>query len=157
MPNLVAVKQTKSTPIQEPPISTFKTGEFQFLCNFYPCEISYGALVYPTSEHAFQAAKTVLIEEKVLISMLKTPLEAKRAGRKLTKIRSNWDNIRLKIMEDIVRAKFTQHKDLAAKLKATGNRELIEGNWWKDTFWGVCDGVGENHLGKILMKVRSEL
>jgi predicted NAD-dependent protein-ADP-ribosyltransferase YbiA (DUF1768 family) len=35
--------------------------------------------------------------------------------------------------------------------------ELIEGNWWGDTYWGVCNGVGENHLGKLLMKIRDYL
>jgi predicted NAD-dependent protein-ADP-ribosyltransferase YbiA (DUF1768 family) len=42
-------------------------------------------------------------------------------------------------------------------LKATGDEELVEGNWWNDTFWGVCNGVGENNLGKLLMKIRAEL
>uniref|UniRef100_UPI00345E83CD NADAR domain-containing protein n=1 Tax=uncultured Duncaniella sp. TaxID=2768039 RepID=UPI00345E83CD len=46
---------------------------------------------------------------------------------------------------------------LAEKLIATGDAELVEGNYWHDTVWGVCDGVGENHLGKILMRVREEL
>ena len=60
-------------------------------------------------------------------------------------------------MEDLVRQKFTKNKDLAKLLKGTGNQELIEGNTWKDTFWGVYNGIGSNHLGKILMKIRKEL
>lgn len=44
---------------------------------------------------------------------------------------------------------------LQAKLLETGNEELVEGNYWGDTFWGVCRGRGENHLGKLLMKVRT--
>ena len=46
---------------------------------------------------------------------------------------------------------------LRAKLLATGDAELIEGNYWHDTFWGMCNGKGENHLGRLLMEVRSEL
>ena len=56
----------------------------------------------------------------------------------------------------IVRNKFIPNDDLMEKLIATGNAELIEGNWWKDTYWGVCDGIGENKLGKILMQIRKE-
>lgn len=156
MSNKLAVKQIGEVQEQEPPISTFKTGDFQFLCNFYPCKVIYNGIEYPSSEHAFQAAKAVLKTDKVVISKLSTPLEAKRYGRKI-KIIENWDNIRVQIMESVVRQKFIQHPELATKLKATGNRELIEGNWWNDTFWGVCNGVGENNLGKILMKVRSAL
>lgn len=60
-------------------------------------------------------------------------------------------------MEDIVRDKFTRNEDLKAMLLATGDEGLIEGNWWGDTFWGECKGQGENHLGRILMKIRREL
>jgi ribA/ribD-fused uncharacterized protein len=73
------------------------------------------------------------------------------------KLRSDWTEIRLEIMEKIVRAKFWQNPHLARKLVATGDQKLVEGNRWNDTFWGVCRGVGENHLGKILMRVREEL
>lgn len=44
-----------------------------------------------------------------------------------------------------------------AKLLATRDRMLIEGNDWGDTFWGMVDGEGENNLGKILMRVREEI
>jgi hypothetical protein len=60
-------------------------------------------------------------------------------------------------MESLVKEKFTRDTELGAKLVATGDEELVEGNYWGDTFWGVCRGVGQNHLGKILMKVREEL
>ena len=74
-------------------------------------------------------------------------------------LRPDWEKVKNGIMEEIVCAKFTQHTDLAEKLLATGDRVLVEGNHWGDTFWGVDTrtGQGENHLGKILMKVREEL
>jgi predicted NAD-dependent protein-ADP-ribosyltransferase YbiA (DUF1768 family) len=59
-------------------------------------------------------------------------------------------------MEDLLRQKF-QNPYLKNKLLATGNAEIEETNSWGDVFWGICKGVGENHLGKILMKIRSEL
>ena len=62
-------------------------------------------------------------------------------------------------MEEIVRDKFFRHKDLAEKLLETGDAELVEGNTWKDIYWGVDlkSNYGQNKLGKILMKIRSEL
>ena len=65
--------------------------------------------------------------------------------------------MRIDIMTALVTQKFNRHIDLRKKLLATGDEELIEGNWWGDTFWGVCRGKGDNHLGKILMEVRSKL
>ena len=74
-------------------------------------------------------------------------------------LRPDWEEVKVGIMEEIVRAKFTQHPELAARLLATGDKVLVEGNHWGDTCWGVDTrtGQGENHLGKILMKVREEL
>jgi ribA/ribD-fused uncharacterized protein len=72
-------------------------------------------------------------------------------------MRPDWEQVKILIMTSLVRDKFTRHQDLKEQLLATGDAELIEGNWWGDTFWGVCKGKGENHLGKVLMKVREEL
>ena len=60
-------------------------------------------------------------------------------------------------MAYLVREKFTTNQKLQKQLLATGDQHLEETNKWGDTFWGVCNGVGSNHLGKILMKVRDEL
>jgi predicted NAD-dependent protein-ADP-ribosyltransferase YbiA (DUF1768 family) len=56
-----------------------------------------------------------------------------------------------------VKDKFSRNPELRVKLLNTGDLQLVEGNYWGDTFWGVCNGKGENHLGKILMRVRKEL
>lgn len=78
-------------------------------------------------------------------------------------LRSDWDIYRLFAMEKILRRKFS-NPYLAEGLLKTGDAELIEGNWWGDQFWGrSLDrhswtlGEGENHLGLILMKLRSEM
>jgi ribA/ribD-fused uncharacterized protein len=116
---------------------------------------------YPSVEHAYQAAKTINPGIRRAISMAVTPGAAKRLGKGLD-IRHGWDGMKMKIMEDLVRQKFIRNEELKWKLLATGDRPLFEGNNWGDRFWGVCtadDGgmVGENNLGKIIMKVREEL
>ena len=86
------------------------------------------------------------------------PAMSKKAGRRV-QLRADWEDVKLSIMEDIVRAKFTQNEDLKQLLLATGDLVLEEGNTWHDTFWGVDVKTqeGENHLGRILMRVRQEL
>lgn len=75
----------------------------------------------------------------------------------LVHLRPDWDLIKDKVMYEVCWLKFSTHPDLKEKLLATGDRELVEGNFWGDAYWGVYLGVGENKLGKTLMKIRSEL
>lgn len=82
--------------------------------------------------------------------------EARRLGGRIF-IRYDWEEVKLGVMETILRDKFTRHADLQALLLGTGDRDLVEGNTWGDRFWGVCGGVGENHLGRLLMQIRAEL
>ena len=131
-------------------------GPYRFLSNFWPAEVHYEGVVYPTAEHAYQSAKTLDRDERRRIAALPTPSEAKRAGRAL-KPRPDWERVRIDVMAACVRDKFTRSAELRRRLVATGDAELIEGNSWGDRFWGVCDGEGENHLGRILTRVREEL
>lgn len=137
------------------PIDSF-TGEHAFLSNFYPAEVEFEGQTYPTAEHAFQAAKTTDRVQRAWIRTANYPGLAKKRGRSIT-LREGWDDMRLQVMESLVLAKFVAHDDLREKLLATGDRPLMEGNHWGDTFWGVSGGAGENHLGKILERVRSHL
>ncbi len=130
-------------------------GKYYFLSNFYPHPIIEDEIVYPTNEHYFQAMKSLIPEERRKIAACRTPGDAKRLGRRIA-LRSDWEQIKLGIMENALRLKFKDPK-LADMLKATGNKKLVEGNRWNDTYWGVCRGVGKNHLGRLLMKVRSDL
>lgn len=132
-------------------------GEYEFLSNFYETPIEYEGLRYLNSEAAFQAQKCRTEEEKMEFCDC-PPGKAKRRGRQVL-LREDWENVKVSLMEEIVRAKFTQHPELAALLLSTGERELLEENKWHDTFWGVdlATDQGENHLGKILMKIRKEL
>lgn len=136
-------------------IDEFK-GEYWFLSNFYPAQVQLNGVYYPTVEHAYQAAKTRDPKERKLILKQKTPGRAKRAGRKIIR-RKDWKSIKVVTMEYLVWQKFKNNERLARKLLDTGNAQLIEGNTWKDTFWGVYNGQGKNKLGKILMEVRSKL
>lgn len=126
---------------------------WRFLSNFHYVDVVFDGVTYPTVEHAYQAAKT--LDSRSLFYTASEPKEARRLGQKV-KLRPDWDTIKYSIMEDLVRQKF-QRPDLKAKLLSTGNGYLEETNWWKDVYWGVCHGVGENNLGKILMKIRAEL
>lgn len=78
--------------------------------------------------------------------------DAKAKGYKV-ELRDDWDDI----MYQLVKYKFTHSSKLKWMLKKTGTEELVEGNNWNDTYWGKCNGHGQNKLGIILMKVRSEL
>lgn len=129
--------------------------EYEFLSNFYSQEITYDGIKYPTNEHAFQAAKTLDLEERKVISSLPTPGQAKRAGRRVS-LRPDWEEVKFDVMKEIVILKFI-NPALKEKLLATGDSELIEGNTWNDRCWGVCKGVGQNNLGRILMEVRELL
>ena len=134
------------------PIDVF-SGEYRFLSNFYPARITIGDVSYPTLEHAYQALKTVDPKERHAILKQVTPAGAKRYGKKLV-LRPKWDNVKIGVMFALLRLKFAEPQ-LRKKLLSTGDAELIEGNYRGDTFWGVCRDIGENHLGKLLMKVRA--
>lgn len=132
-------------------------GEYAFLSNFYPVSIVFEGIVYLNAEAAYQAQKCAERKDRVQFERLSAD-EAKRLGRKV-ELRSDWDQVKLAVMEAVVRAKFTQNPYLAEYLLATGDRELKEGNTWGDVYWGINlrTGKGENHLGHILMALRSEL
>lgn len=162
-------------------------GKYYFLSNFFQSPVEYEGLIYQSSEAAFQAAKTrasfrevgdylssfgvssdALTDEKMntledMLTMTSrlaytrmNPSEAKKYGRRC-KLRLDWEDEKIKVMEDIVFNKFQSNDVLKEKLLDTGDALLIEGNDWNDKFWGVCNGEGENHLGKILMNVRTML
>lgn len=135
-------------------IFTFR-GEYAFLSNFYASPVKAGTIVFPTVEHAYQACKTKVFAERVRISQLPTPVEAKRQGRLVT-IRPDWEEVKIKAMRYLLAQKF-QIPALRAKLLATGNKTIYHENYWGDVFWGICKDKGENHLGIILMEIREEL
>ena len=129
-------------------------GEFSFLSNFYSSKVKYNNIEYLNSEAAFQSMKTLDINERLEFANLPAG-RSKRKGRSVS-LREDWDSIKMKTMYEIVKAKFSQNEEIKKKLIETGSLYLEETNTWNDTFWGVCDGVGQNNLGLILMKIRKE-
>ncbi len=136
-------------------ITSFKD-EYAFLSNFHPSPIIVVGIEYPTVEHAYQAAKTRDADLKRQIASIPTPGRAKRFGRKL-ELRAGWEAFKIDVMRTLIQAKFDQHPDLEDMLDKTYPAQLIEGNNWGDTFWGVCRGKGENWLGRLLMEYRDRI
>lgn len=134
-------------------INSFRNENY-FLSNMRPTKVTYKGVTYKSAEAAFQAQKCANERDKAKFADL-TGKQARSEGRKV-KLRDDWESVKVDVMRDVVRAKFSD-KELAKKLVATGYRNLVEGNTWNDTFWGVSGGIGENQLGKILMEVREEL
>lgn len=137
-------------------IDCFK-GEHHWLSNFYSCPVHFEGLTFKNSEAAFQAAKTLNMDEREKFVGL-SPLIAKRKGRRV-KLRSDWEDVKIVVMRNVLRCKFSQNPELKAKLIATGDSKLEEGNNHGDRTWGVCSktNTGKNLLGKILMEIRAEL
>lgn len=127
------------------------TDDYFFLSNFYECPVLFLGYNYNSSEAAFQAQKC---PERAKEFTNLSPDKAKKLG-KTVKLREDWESVKDSIMLEVVRSKFIQNEDLFKMLIETGDVELIEGNWWGDKYWGVCNG-GKNKLGKILMQVRKE-
>lgn len=149
-------------------------GTYRWLSNFHPVQITYEGITYPSTENAYVASKLPvilddpqyktqslsLISQRETITELKkmialiSPAAAKKHGGKII-LREDWDSVKLGIMENLTRIKY-QDPVLRQQLLDTGDKYIEETNWWGDKFWGVCRGVGENHLGKIIMKIREE-
>ena len=138
--------------------------KYSFLSNFYACQVEYEGITYPTSEHAFQAAKSLDPDIRKWIAAASTPGQAKRRGRSI-ELRPDWEKIKDQVMFDIVREKF-KNEDMRVRLLMTigeGYDGFCEDNYWHDNYWGNCNCErcknieGKNMLGKILMDVANEV
>ena len=128
-------------------------GKYYFLSNFYESPVTWNGLTYLNNEAAFQSAKT--FSDRECFTNL-DPSSAKKLGRKV-QLRNDWEKVKFDIMYEICKAKFSQNEELRNMLMATGVEYLEEGNTWGDRIWGTVNDIGENRLGKILMRVREEL
>jgi len=132
------------------------SGADRFLNKIWVEEFTWRDRPCPSVEHAFQAEKAKSSEQWEWVMRAKTPAEAKKRGRSV-EMKDNWEKIKDGVMLELIRVKFTSSTTLSSLLLQTGDQKLVEGNWWGDTYWGVCRGVGENRLGEMLMRVRAEL
>jgi ribA/ribD-fused uncharacterized protein len=163
--------------------------EYDWASNFYPITVIMDGVAYATVEHAYQAAKTTDIEKRWILTLEVNPRlspgQAKNLGQKI-ELRPDWAEVKDSVMRDLVMQKFTIADVLKKKLIDTGDAFLEEGNWWHDTYWGVCHGklegrtckkislhqvidenaevvegpllhIGSNKLGLLLMDVRQTL
>lgn len=139
-----------------PSVPTF-AGKYRWLSNFAESPLSFGDIVFPTVEHAYQAAKSEDPAVWAMFAKLPNAGTAKSEGSKIN-LRPGWDEMKIEVMRELIQAKFL-HLDLRAKLLLTGDAELIEGNYWGDRFWGVDlkTNQGANNLGKLLMEERARL
>ena len=152
---LFSITADRTYSIDECPIVSFRES-YSFLSNFHPCEIRYDGMTFFSSEAAFQAQKCRNPADRVNFSSL-SATQAKVLGKRIDK-RADWFEVSIPIMDEIIRIKFSE-PTLKFMLKSTGTCPIIEANTWGDKFWGIDEKtrIGENHLGKILMQVRSEI
>ncbi len=129
--------------------------EYAFMSNMTRLliPIKHKGIRYYSTENFYQAMKTKDRYERLKISEMK-PNESKKYARTL-ELRDDWDDIKIKVMKKAIKHKFSIPTFAARLMEVEG--EIVEDNYWGDVFWGVCDGVGENHLGKLLMKKRAKL
>jgi ribA/ribD-fused uncharacterized protein len=130
-------------------------GEYRYLSNFEVCDVYFDGDLYGSTEAAYMAGKTK--DPEVRRQFFKStgilPKDARKLG-KIIPLREDWDKVRYDTMASVVFDKFYRDLGLRAKLLATGDKYIEETNHWNDRYWGVCDGVGESNLGKILMATR---
>lgn len=148
--------------------------EYRWLSNFWEVEIKYDNIIYPSVEHYYVAMKidesqkvTIKVNNKDVemlltvqeirqyISKIELPGRAKTFGKKI-KQRKDWNDIKVSIMNYGLKQKYSQ-EPFKTKLIETYTQTIVETNYWKDTFWGVCDGVGKNVLGKMIMSIRERI
>lgn len=130
-------------------------GNYQFLHNDYDVPVTIDGITYRCNMSAYEAQKISDYYEKKKFADL-DGLVAYELGKRI-KTTDDFEENKLNIMKKIVYAKFVQNEELKRKLLDTGDKILICSNYYGDKFYGVVEGKGKNHLGKILMEVRDEL
>jgi len=130
--------------------------EYQFLSNYYPSKLIKNGLTFNSVEAAYQASKFNIKFQKLFTNL--SPDDSKMLSKSLDYDEKAFSKISVEIMWQLLVAKFSD-PTMKQKLKATGNRQLVEFNTWGDTFWGQCfengEITGKNTLGKLLMDIRS--
>lgn len=135
--------------------------EYRFLSNFYPAPIQYGDKIFPSSEHLYQAMKCTNIADAELVRT--HPFKGLKEFARSLPLDPDWDNIKDDVMRTALWGKFTQNAEVRSQLLATGDDEILEGNYWCDQYYGSCTCEkhehipGLNKLGIMLMELRQEL
>lgn len=143
---------------------------FGWLGNMAPYPVKYDGKEWKTTEALFQALRFNNDEVRELIRAEKSPMGAKMRTKALVKIHDRaiepMSKEDIDLMEMCLRLKFEQHREIQRKLRCTKDQVIIEdctsrGKRGTNLFWGAVyengEWVGENVLGKLWMKIRSEL
>ena len=141
------------------PIHFYSTrDEYGCFSNFSRHPVFLKGKRWPTTEHYFQAQKFAGTRHEDEVRQCKTAREAANLGRsRRLPLRRDWESVKLTVMREAVRAKFTQHPELTAVLLGIAYVVLVE-HTANDDYWGDGgDGNGQNWLGRILTEVREEL
>lgn len=135
------------------------TGYFEFLHNNYLTPVLFDGMLFPSATHAFQASRSSDERTRKAILNAESLLVVLKIAKRIEEP-ENWKLRRLKIMEHIVRDKFRRSRELQEKLKATGNRDIVmtyDDENEANQYWGVVNNKGQNQLGRIMMRIRSDL
>jgi hypothetical protein len=147
-------QETTPAPAKPGAITSFRG---TFLSNFHPCKITLDGQQYPSVEHAYQAAKTTDMAKRGWLQADNTSAAEAKSYGKMLPLRDGWEGMKVSVMEYLLRQKFRTDTFPGQELLRTGDVDLVEGNTWGDVFWGVCNGKGENRLGRLLMQIRKEI
>jgi ribA/ribD-fused uncharacterized protein len=132
--------------------------EYNWLSNFFPCDITVDGKKFPSVEHAYMSFKNSSEDwqSKCMDKSIKAG-QIKRLSREIELV-EGWDGMKVSVMRKCLEAKF-RIPAFRNKLIETGDSYIAEGNWWGDYFWGVDSEtqVGENNLGKLLMEIRERV
>lgn len=146
-------------PSLEGPIY-FYPPEYYVFDNFSSFQIEYKGKIYPTSEHAFQSVQFINSNPELAetIRNAKSAHDAQKLAEENKDRRdSNWENIKLDVMKEILHCKAKQHTYVMKKLLQSGDREIVEDSW-RDDYWGWGENRdGKNMLGKLWMEVRKDI
>lgn len=141
-------------------IAGFFLDTWYVFSSFAPFQMEWRDKTYATAEHAYQAAHFFDTNPELAekIRLCRSPEETFDLANQNAELEDpHWKDKRLSIMEEILRCKLEQHELIAETLRKTGNLEIVEMND-NDSFWGWgSDHQGRNELGKLWMKLRSEL
>ncbi len=137
-------------------VINFYEGKYYLLSNFSAHAIEYDGETWMTSEHAYQAAKYFDLNIREKVKRAPSAFLSREFGQTKEGKKSNWEEQKVAVMKEIMRAKALQHADVREMLLSTGEIEIVK-NHPDDFFWGSgADGSGQNVMGKIWMELREE-
>jgi ribA/ribD-fused uncharacterized protein len=130
--------------------------------NLYKRPIEFEGRMYPTAEHAYQAAKArkEAVREWILSAPTPSLLAMAAHGLYTWDVAPDWSQNKFDRMRRVLRAKFTQHEDLRELLLSTGELRLVEVGRVDNEVnrvWGEIRRKGLNMLGVLLMELRADL